>query len=250
MKKTFAIFKKEINSYFASPIAYIVLVVFMVLSGVFFFIYLQGFAQSQFDTRAQLFQQTFSLNEFVLQPYFGTISVLLLLIMPMITMRLLSEEKKNYTSELLFTSPIRVINILLGKYIAAMTLFLIMLILSSVFVIVLYLYGNPDPGIILTGYLGLLLLGASFLAIGLFASSLTSNQIASAIIAFGILLILWIVGASGDSESSILGYVSIINHLDNFIKGVFEVKDFVYYISLIFLGLFLTHTILDSESWK
>lgn len=250
MKKTYAILKKEINSYFASPIAYIVLVVFMVLSGIFFFIYLQGFAQSQFDTRAQLFQQTFSLNEFVLQPYFGTVSVLLLLIMPMITMRLLSEEKKNYTSELLFTSPIRTLNIILGKYLASITLFLIMLLLSSVFVIVLYLYGNPDPGIIISGYTGLFLLGASFLSIGLFASSLTSNQIVSAIIAFGLLLILWIVGATGDSETSVTGYVSIINHLDNFIKGIFELKDFVYYLSLIFLGLFLTHTILDSERWR
>lgn len=250
MKKTYAILKKEINSYFASPIAYIVLVVFMVLSGIFFFIYLQGFAQSQFDTRAQLFQQTFSLNEFVLQPYFGTVSVLLLLIMPMITMRLLSEEKKNYTSELLFTSPIRTLNIILGKYLASITLFLIMLLLSSVFVIVLYLYGNPDPGIIISGYTGLFLLGASFLSIGLFASSLTSNQIVSAIIAFGLLLILWIVGATGESETSVTGYVSIINHLDNFIKGIFELKDFVYYLSLIFLGLFLTHTILDSERWR
>lgn len=250
MKKTYTILKRELKSYFVSPIAYIVLLVFTVLTGVFFFIYLQGFAQAQFDTRAQMFQQTFSLTEFVLQPYFGTISVLLLLIIPMLTMRLLSEEKKQHTSELLFTSPIKVIHIVLGKYLAALSLFLLMLVFSAIFILVLYIKGNPDPGVILTGFLGLFLLGASFLSVGLFASSLSQNQIVCAVISFGVLLLFWIVGSTSDAESSVVGYLSIINHLDNFIKGVIEVKDIVYYISFIFFGLFLTHVILDSERWR
>ena len=250
MKKTYTIFKRELKSYFVSPIAYIVLLVFTVLSGVFFFIYLQGFAQVQFDTRAQLFQQSFSLTEFVLQPYFGTISVLLLLIIPMLTMRLLSEEKKQHTSELLFTSPIRVINIVLGKYLASLALVILMLLFSSMFVIVLYLKGNPDPGVILSGFMGLFLIGASFLAVVLFSSALSQNQIVSAVISFGLLLLFWIIGSSSDAETSVVGYLSIINHLDNFIKGVVEVKDLVYYISFIFFGLFLTHVVVDSERWR
>ncbi len=250
MKKTYTIFKREIKSYFFSPIAYIVLLSFMLLCGVFFFIYLQGFAQTQFDTRAQLFQQTFSLNDFVLQPYFGTISILLLLIIPMITMRLLSEEKKHYTYELLFTSPVRVWSIVVGKYMASLILFIAMLLLSSIFIIVLYIYGNPDLGVIISGYTGLFLLGASFISIGLFASSLTENQVVSAVISFGLLLLFWIIGASAETESSILGYLSIINHLDNYIKGVFELTDFIYYLSFIFFGLFLTHIVLDSERWR
>ena len=125
-----------------------------------------------------------------------------------------------------------------------------MLLFSSIFVIVLYLKGNPDPGVILSGFMGLFLIGASFLAVGLFASSLSQNQIVSAVISFGLLLLFWIIGASSDAETSVVGYLSIINHLDNFIKGVVEVKDLVYYISFIFFGLFLTHIVLDSQRWR
>lgn len=114
----------------------------------------------------------------------------------------------------------------------------------------LYLKGNPDPGVILSGFMGLFLIGASFLAVGLFASSLSQNQIVSAVISFGLLLLFWIIGASSDAETSVVGYLSIINHLDNFIKGVVEVKDLVYYISFIFIGLFLTHIVLDSQRWR
>ena len=250
MKVLFTILKRELKSYFSSPVAYIILVVFLVLSGVFFFLYLQSFISSQFDPRFQLFKEKLNLNEFVVRPYLGTISVVLLLMIPVISMRLIAEEKKNYTSELLFTSPIRVVQIVLGKFLAALTLFLIMLILSAIHLLILTLYGNPDLGPVLSGYLGLFLLGASFLSIGLFASSLTENQIVAAVISFGILLVFWILGASSDADSSVLGYLSIINHFDNFTKGVIEVKDVVYYLSFSFFGLFLTQVTLDSERWR
>jgi len=250
MKVLFTILKRELKSYFSSPVAYIILVVFLVLSGVFFFLYLQSFMSSQFDPRFQLFKEKLNLNEFVVRPYLGTISVVLLLMIPVISMRLIAEEKKNYTSELLFTSPIRVVQIVLGKFLAALTLFLIMLILSAIHLLILTIYGNPDLGPVLSGYLGLFLLGASFLSIGLFASSLTENQIVAAVISFGILLVFWILGASSDADSSVLGYLSIINHFDNFTKGVIEVKDVVYYLSFSFFGLFLTQVTLDSERWR
>lgn len=250
MKVLFTILKRELKSYFSSPVAYIILVVFLVLSGVFFFLYLQSFISSQFDPRFQLFKEKLNLNEFVVRSYLGTISVVLLLMIPVISMRLIAEEKKNYTSELLFTSPIRVIQIVLGKFLAALTLFLIMLLLSAIHLLILTIYGNPDLGPVLSGYLGLFLLGASFLSIGLFASSLTENQIVAAVISFGILLVFWILGASSDADSSVLGYLSIINHFDNFTKGVIEVKDVVYYLSFSFFGLFLTQVTLDSERWR
>ena len=250
MKVLFTVLKRELKSYFSSPVAYIILVVFLVLSGVFFFLYLQSFISSQFDPRFQLFKEKLNLNEFVVRPYLGTISVVLLLMIPVISMRLIAEEKKNYTSELLFTSPIRVVQIVLGKFLAPLTLFLIMLILSAIHLLILTLYGNPDLGPVLSGYLGLFLLGASFLSIGLFASSLTENQIVAAVISFGILLVFWILGASSDADSSVLGYLSIINHFDNFTKGVIEVKDVVYYLSFSFFGLFLTQVTLDSERWR
>jgi len=250
MKLIFTILKRELKSYFSSPIAYIILVVFLVLSGVFFFVYLQSFVGSQFDPRFQFFKERLNLNEFVIRPYLGTISVVLLLMIPIITMRLIAEERKNYTAELLFTSPLGVIHIVLGKFLASLTLFLVMIILSAIHVVVLMVYGNPDLGPVLSGYLGLLLLGSSFLSIGLFASSLTENQIIAAVISFGVLLVFWIIGASSDAESSVLGYLSIINHFDNFTKGVIELKDIVYYLSFIFLGIFLTEVTLDSERWR
>ncbi|HEX3033784.1 MAG TPA: ABC transporter permease [Thermodesulfobacteriota bacterium] len=250
MKATFTIFKKELKSYFSSPIAYIILVVFLVLSGLFFFLYLQSFVSSQFDPRLQFLGQRLNLNDFVIRPYFGTISIVLLLMIPVITMRLIAEERKNSTIELLFTSPVRILYIILGKFLASLYLFIIMIVLSAIYMVVLKVYGNPDLGPLLSGYLGLFLLGASFLSIGLFASSLTENQIVAALISFGLLLVFWIIGAVSDAESSILGYLSIINHFDNFSKGVIELKDVVYYLSFILFGIFLTYIKVQSERWK
>ena len=250
MKTIYTIFKKELKSYFASPIAYIVLFVLLLLSGIFFFLYVENFAQSQFDPRFQFLGEALSLNQYVIEPYFGTISVIMLLIIPIITMRLIADERKNFTAELLFTSPIRVSYIVIGKYFASLFLFVIMLILSVVFVLVTLVYGNPDIGPLLSGYLGLFLLGASSIAVGLFASSLTENQIVAAVISFGILLVFWIIGATSTADSSILGYLSIINHYENFTKGVIETIDVVYYLSFTFFGLFLSYIMLDSERWK
>jgi ABC-2 type transport system permease protein len=165
-------------------------------------------------------------------------------------MRSLADERTSHTAELLFTSPIKLRDIILGKYLAALILLIIMLFLSSLNIIVLTVHGNPDLGAVLSSYLGLLLLGASFLSIGIFASSLSSSQLVSAIIAFGILLVLWLIGASSDTESSILGYISLINHFENFGKGIIELKDLAYYFSMIYIGLFLTHVALDSERWR
>ncbi len=250
MKPVFTILKRELKSYFASPIAYIVLLVFVVLSGIFFFLYLQSFVESQFDPRFEFFKERLNLNDFVIRPYFGTVSIILLLMIPLITMRLIAEERKNFTAELLFTSPVRVFHIVLGKFLASFSFFGVMLVFSAVYVVVIKAYGNADLGPVLTGYLGLFLLGGSFLAAGLFSSSLTENQIVAAVISFGILLVFWIIGASSDAESSILGYLSIINHLDNFTKGVIELKGVVYYLSFIFFGLFLTQVTLESERWR
>lgn len=250
MKAIFTILKKELKSYFSSPIAYIILVVFLVLSGLFFFLYLQSFVSSQFDPRLQFLGQRLNLNDFVIRPYFGTISIVLLLMIPVITMRLIAEERKNSTIELLFTSPVRILYIILGKFLASLYLFIVMIALSAIYMAVLKVYGNPDLGPLFSGYLGLFLLGASFLSIGLFASSLTENQIVAALISFGLLLVFWIIGAVSDAESSILGYLSIINHFDNFSKGVIELKDVVYYLSFIFLGLFLTYIKVQSERWR
>jgi len=250
MNAVYPIFKRELRSYFASPLAYVILVVFQIISARFFFLYLQGFLHLQFDPSFQLHRGELNLNNLVVLPYFGTISIVLLLIIPLITMRLIADERKSYTAELLFTSPIKLRSIVLGKFLAALVLLMIMLLLSSLNLFVLTVHGNPDMGAVFSGYLGLLLLGASFLSIGIFASSIAGNQLVAAVITFGILLLLWLVGALSDTESSILGYISLINHFENFGKGIIELKDLAYYLSLIYIGLFLAHTALDSERWR
>ena len=250
MNAIYPILKRELRSYFASPLAYIILVVFQVISARFFFLYLQGFLQFQLDPNYQLQLGELNINNLVILPYFGTISIVLLLIVPLITMRLIADEKRNYTAELLFTSPLRIRTIVFGKYIAALVLLIIMLLLSSINIFVLMVHGNPDFGAVISGYIGLFLLGASFLSVGIFASSLTENQLIAAVISFGVLLLLWLVGALSDAESTLLGYLSVINHYEDFGKGIIKLKDIVYYLSLIFLGLFLTYTSLESERWR
>lgn len=250
MRTVMAIFRREIGSYFASPVAYIVLVVFLVLSGLFFYLYVDNFVSSQYDPRFQFYGAKLNLNDFILAPYFGTISILLLLMVPVLTMRLLAEERKQYTSELLFTAPINTVQIVLGKFFASFFLFFMMLLLSYANVAVLQLFGNPDPFVVLTGYAGLLLVGATFISVGLFASSLTESQIVSAIVSFGILLIFWIMGASAGAEGSVVSYMSIVNHFEAFPRGIIEVRDVVYYLSFTFLGLVLTSVVVDSERWR
>ncbi|MEK6224496.1 MAG: ABC transporter permease subunit [Thermodesulfobacteriales bacterium] len=250
MKGVYPILKRELRSYFASPLAYVILVVFQLVSAMFFFLNLKGFLHLQFDPSYQLLREELNLNTVIIIPYFDTMSIVLLFIIPLITMRLLADERKSHTAELLFTSPIKLRSIILGKYLAALILLIIMLCLSSLNIVVLMAHGNPDLGVVLSSYLGLLLLGASFLAIGIFASSLSSSQLVAAVIAFGILLLLWLVGASSDTESSIFGYISLISHFKNFGKGIIELKDLAYYLSVIYIGLFLTHTALDSERWR
>jgi ABC-2 type transport system permease protein len=250
MNAMYPILKRELRSYFASPLAYIIIVVFQIISARFFFLYLQGFLHIQLDPGFQLHRGELNLNNLVIIPYFGTISIVLLLIIPLITMGLIADEKKSYTAELLFTSPIKLRTIILGKYLAALILLVIMLLLSSVNIYVLMVHGNPDLGAVTSGYIGLFLLGATFLSIGLFASSLTDNQLIAAVITFGALLLLWLVGAMSDSETTVLGYISVINHYETFAKGIIGLDDIVYYATLIYLGLFLTHTALDSERWR
>lgn len=250
MKSVFTVFKKELRSYFSSPVAFIVLFVFLVISGIFFFLYLQNFLEAEFDPRLQFVREGINLNEFVIHPFFGTISVVLLLLVPLITMRLIADERKSYTAELLFTMPVRIISIIIGKYLSSLLLLGIMIILSAAYVLVLVKYGNPDLGPILSGYLGLFLMGGSFLAVGIFASSLTDNQMIAAVISFGILLVFWIMGATSSAGDSVFGYLSILNHFENFAKGVIELKDVIYYLSFIFLGLYLAYITLDSERWK
>ncbi|MDP6984588.1 MAG: ABC transporter permease, partial [Candidatus Latescibacteria bacterium] len=198
MRNLWAIYTKELRSYFVSPVAYVIAGVFLFLSGYLFRNILMqfNFWCIQFSQRAQFMQggmPNLNLNEMVVTQFFGVMDFIWLLVVPMLTMRLLAEEKKNGTMELLMTSPISTVEILLGKFFACLTLYMTIVALTLVYCGILELYGDPDWGPIWSAYLGYLLLGGTFIGVGMLASSVTENQIVAVLLAFGALLMLWLI---------------------------------------------------------
>ncbi len=255
MRNIWAIFKKEVKTYFTSPIAYVVITVFMVLVGFFFYSLIWWFnSQSLQMARNPYYLQQLNINQMVYAPLFHNISIVLLLMLPLLTMRLFSEEIKIKTDELLYTSPLSVGEIILGKYFASLFVLLVMLFLSGILSIFTFVHGNPEIAPILIGYLGLFLMGAAFIAVGIFFSSLTENQIVSAILTFGALLLFWILNwasySAGGAWKDILNYLSFFQHFDDMTKGILDTSDLIYYLSFAFFGLFLTHSVIQSRRWR
>ncbi|MBM3276707.1 MAG: ABC transporter permease subunit [Candidatus Handelsmanbacteria bacterium] len=259
MRNFLAIYTKELRSYFVSPVAYVIAGVFLFLSGYLFRNILMqfNFWCLQFGQRAQMMggqMPTLNLNEMVVSQFFSVMDFIWLLVVPMLTMRLIAEEKKSGTIELLMTSPISTLEILLGKFFACLTLYTMIVALTGVYCVILEMYGDPDWGPILSAYFGYLLLGGTFIGVGLLASSLTENQIVAVLLGFGMLLLLWLIDWSasfaGPTAAKILQYVSIIEHLKDFQRGVIDTKDVVFYLSFIFLSLFITSRVLESRRWR
>jgi ABC-2 type transport system permease protein len=255
MRNILAIWQREMKSYFVSPIAYVVLTVFLFLSGFFFYSILTAVVQSTM-MQAQFGQgaQAMDVPGIVSRSFFGTMSVVLLFMIPMLTMGLFAEEKKRGTIELLLTTPVSNFQAMMGKYLASLTFLLILFGGAGVTISSLYIYGSPDGKPMLAGLLGLLLYGAALLAVGLFISTLTENQIIAVVITFGVILVLWLIesfaaGAQGATKD-VLSYLSIIGHLDDFIKGVIDTSHVIYYVTFAFVGLFLTYRSLESMRWK
>ncbi len=255
MKNIWSIAKKEIRAYFNSPIAYAVIAVFLLLVGFFFYSLIWWFnSQAMQMAQNPYYAQQININQMVFSPLFHNMSIILLLVLPLLTMRLLAEEKKIGTEELLFTSPVSVSEIILGKYLASLIVLATMLGLTALLSIFTFAYGNPEIAPWLDGYLGLFLLGAAFIAVGIFFSSLTENQIVAATLTFGVLLLFWILNWAGSSAGptwqGVLNYVSFFQHFDDMTRGILDTKDLVYYGSFSFFALFLTHSVVQSRRWR
>lgn len=233
LRKILAIVRKDVAHYFASPMGYIILAIFFFVAGYFFYLIV---LQTRMATMTYVFQNT---------------SILLLFLSPMITMRLWSEEEKNGTAELLRTSPLSLWEIVIGKYLAVCVFFAVMLSSTFVYLIIIMLAGNPDWGPVLSNYLGYILVAMSFFAVGLLASTMSENQIVSAVIAYGMLLMLWVIGLAGSNVSGKVGdfikYMSVFDHLEDFYKGVIDLTHLFYFASLIFLGLFFSVKVLEGK---
>ncbi len=254
MRNVFTICGKELRAYFTSPVAYLLMGLFGLIFGFFFYSATAYFVMAGMRAQMSGQAQPMSVNDFVIAPLLGNASVVGLFLIPLISMRLFAEEKRSGTIELLMTSPISDWEIILGKWLGAMCMYLSILALSAVNVGVLFIWSKPDWRPILTGFLGLILQGGTVLAIGGFLSSLTKNQIIAGASTFTVCLLLWVLSwVSSYNEApwaQAIAYCSILTHFEPFSKGIIDTKDLVYYASAIFLGLFLTARSLDSMRWR
>lgn len=254
MRGISAIFGKEIRSYFSSPVAYGLMAFFALISGYFFYVYVAMFVSRGIEMQMMGRGMPMDVNEWVIRPMLMNISVIGLFLIPMITMRLFAEEKARGTIELLTTSPIRDWEVIVGKWLAALALYASILALSALNVAVLFFYGRPDLGPLATGYLGLLLMGGSLLAIGTFLSTTTKNQIIAGTATFAICLLLWVLDWVSSYETAAwakaVAYLSVVSHFEPFAKGVIDSKDVIFYVSMIFFGLFLTARSMESLRWR
>ncbi|HHT9131197.1 MAG TPA: ABC transporter permease [Candidatus Tripitaka californicus] len=236
MTNSITIFKREMISYFYSPIAYIVIAVFLLSSGYFF---ARILALSQQATLMYSLANT---------------QVILSILAPVITMRLLSEEVKSGTIEMLMTAPVTDFEVVFGKFLAALCLYLVMLAPTLLYVVFLGWVGDPDMGPIISSYIGLALMGAMFVSIGLLMSALTRNQIVAGVLGIVTLVILFYLGFAVSGTEGwyvpVLQYVGTYDHWEPFTKGLVDTKDVIYYVSITVLCLFITIRTLESSKWR
>ncbi len=265
MSRFFAIYVKELKSFFTSPMAYVILGIFSFITGIYFFFLVNNYQQEliQYYRNLQMFGQMpqfqqqleqFSVTNKILRPTFSWMGILLIIFVPLMSGKLIAEEKKNKTFELLMTSPVSLSDIILGKYAAVLTFFMIMLFFSLIFPGLVLKFGEPDVGPILTEYVGLVLLGASYLAWGLFASTLTANPVIASVIVFFGLLMTWLIGVLShfvnEPWNTIAYYAALPPHWLETSAGLIDTKNLVYFLSFIFFCLFLSHRSLRSQSWR
>jgi ABC-2 type transport system permease protein len=227
---------------------------FALLYGYFYVAMLDYFVRQSMQAGQFGGPQTMNVNQMMIRPLLQNVTILLLFVMPMITMRSYAEEKRSGTIELLLTSPLSDAEIIMGKFLGALLLWCVMLAVSLLHLALLYAYGRPEWKPIVTAYLGLVLMGGCFISVGLFISSLTKNQIVAAVVTFAVFLFLWIItwigSFSGPTVDKVTQYLSIVDQFDDFAKGVIDTSHLIYYVSFIGFGLFLTAKSVDSERWR
>jgi ABC-2 type transport system permease protein len=254
LRNVWIICRKELRSYFVSPVAYLLMTMFAVIFGFFFWNSLGYFVYLGMEAQLRDEHIPMNVNEQIIRPLLANLGVVGLFFIPIITMRLFAEEKRTGTIELLATSPVRDGEIILGKWLASLLLYVALLLVSGLSFIYLFVYGNPDWKPLAIGYLGLLLQAGGLLAIGTFVSTLTRNQIIAGAATFGICLLLWVLewvsGFETATWAKVLAYLSVITHFESFAKGLIDSKDVIFYLSLTVLALFFTARSMESMRWR
>ena len=260
MKGMYAVYRKEMGHYFVSPVAYVIVAVFLILAAYFFTQLLALYIQRAFEAGLEEGQfgggAAFDVPSLVMRSFFGVLSTLLLFLTPMLTMGVYAEERRRGTMELLMTSPVTDLEIVLGKFFASLTLLVIMLLPTAIGFAYMLRHAEPTAPWRVLGseYLGVLLLGAALLALGSFFSSVTESQLIAAMLSFGAILLLWVLEFGSQAGSSVwassLEYLSVFRHYDDFTRGVIDTSNVIFYLSFIFLGVFLTIRSVDSMRWR
>ncbi len=255
MYKTIAIYTKELKYYFQSITAYVTITIFLFLAGYFFHSIFKYYNFLSFQAaKNQYYPDSLNLIEGVIRPLLNNMSIILLLVLPLLTMRLLSEERRQGTFELLLSYPVNDISVVIGKFGAALTTFIVMLAGTVIYPVLIAVFADPEPGPVLSGYLGLLLLGCTYIAMGTFFSSLTGSQLVAGVATFGVSLFFLIIGWAapfvGVTFAKVLSQFSLLLHFDSFSKGVIDTRDITYYLFLTGFFLFLTVKSLESTRWR
>ena len=258
MRHILNIMSRELRAYFVSPLAYVILIFFLFIVGMFFVQVVFSYSQISLEvSRNPAWASQVNLHDIVIRNFYSTFSVIMLFVAPLLSMRVLAEEKKLGTAEMLLTAPISTMQLVIGKYLGALGFGVCILIVSLQYPLFLVFMGaRPEVGPLAAVYLGTLLLMGAFLAVGVFASSLTSNQLVAAIIAFVINLFFWVVGFLGEIGggasrfSDLLKNLSVIQHYGDFLKGIIDTGSVAYYLTFIVFGLFLTQRVIDSGRWR
>jgi ABC-2 type transport system permease protein len=254
MSNALAIAGKELRSYFTSPIGYVVVGFFALIYGFFFYAILANYVEQSATMAFGAGRPPMNVNDQLISPTFSNVAVILLFVLPLITMRTYAEEKRQGTMELLLTAPLRDVDIVLGKFLGALGLLAVMMAITIPHLLFLFSVSEPEWKPMATTYLGFFLMSSCFIAVGLFISSLTRNQIVAGMATFGVFLLLWIIdwigSALGPTGAEVLRYLSIVGHFDDFTRGVLDTKHLVYYASFAIFGLFLTMRSVESERWR
>lgn len=252
--KAFTIAWKDFKSYFASPIGYLIISAFMLIMGWFFFFVLNAYVEQNINYARTNMGKPVSLTNGIIVPFYGNMNIVLLFLIPFVTMRLFSEERKNHTIELLLTSPVKFYEMVIGKFLSGVYLLLVILGLTMIYPLIIIVTGNPEIGSFVTSYLGSFFMACCYLALGVLFSSLTENQIIAGALTFIASLFFWLIGWASYSLTGfwgdLVGYFSLMNHYRSFSSGLLNSSDVVFFLSFIGTGLFLTHRVLDSYRWR
>jgi len=254
MRNVWTICRRELYSYFVSPVAWVLMAIFAILGGLLTYDYGALFIKSTLESQMRGEQSGLNLNEVVIAPLLSQMSIVSVFLIPMISMRLFAEEKRQGTIELLVTSPITDLELVIGKWLSAVILLATLFGILMIDFLFFFRYGNPDWKPLATGLVGVLLQGLCLLAFGTFISTVTKNQIVAGAIGFAFALLLiflgWAIEFNNSAVAQVLSYLSIVSHLDSFTRGVIDTKDVIYYLSMICLGLFLSVRSLESLRWR